>query len=165
MFFNYCIYTSLILIVPKILYFIMLNIFFPFGISSLHYIGAASFITQPYLYVGYIYNPIIMLFLDIVLSIAYCSIITFISINVIAFFKNKALSNLIFVFILCLFSVVAIFIKQAPIISYISLWSTLEVNYNSDMNIFIPIIIAYLFCIILFVITNIIMNNKMKDFV
>lgn len=167
MFFNYCIYTSLILIIPKILYFIMLNIFFPFGISSLHYIGAASFITQPYLYVGYIYNPIIMLFLDIVLSIAYCSIITFISINVIAFFKNKALSNLLFVFILCLFSVLAIFMKQAPIISYISLWSTLELSYNfsPDMNIYLPIIIAYLFCIILFVITQFVMNKKIKDFI
>ena len=165
--FFYFIYTSLILIIPKILYFIGLNIFFPFGVSSLHYINEASFIAQPYLYAEYIYNPIVMLVLDLILSIAYCSILTFISVNVIAFFKNKAISNLMFVFGLCLFSVLAIFIGQAPIVSYISLWSALELsnNFSFEMNIFIPIIISYLICGVLFVITKIVLNRKIKDFV
>jgi hypothetical protein len=163
----YGIYAGLILVIPKILYIILLSIFFPPGISGLHYIGAAGFITQPYLYVGYKYSPLLMILLDMIMSFAYGFVIALISIIIIAYIRKKTLSYLVFIFSIAFLSITAIFLKQAPITSYISLWSTLEQNsyYSANINIFTPLIIIIASLTILYIAVRFVITKKIKEFV
>lgn len=160
------IYAGTILIIPKILYFILLNIMFPIGISGLHFISNASFISPPYLYVGYPYNPFVMISLDLLVTFAYGFIISLISIIIISFVRKKSLSYLVFIFSIAFLSIAAFFLKQAPITSYISLYSILEQMsyFTENVNLLKPFIIIAIFFIVLFIATKIILSKKIKEF-
>ena len=160
------IYAGTILIIPKILYFILLNIMFPIGVSGLHFISNASFISPPYLYVGYPYNPFVMISLDLLVTFAYGFIISLISIIIISFVRKKTLSYLVFIFSIAFLSIAAFFLKQAPITSYISLYSILEQMsyFTENVNLLKPFIIIAIFFIVLFIATKIILSKKIKEF-
>lgn len=159
------VYAGLILTIPRILYFILLSIFFPVGFSGTHFINSASFITQPYLYIGYSYNPYIMILVDLLITFIYGFVISLISIIVVSLIRKKTLSYLIFIFSLAFFSIIPIFLKQAPLISYSSIYNYFEqaMYFTKNINIYNPIIIISSLCIALLIATRFIFSHKLKD--
>lgn len=158
------IYFGLILFIPRFLYLLILSLFFPIGISSTHYISYSSFISQAFLYVGYNCNPFILILVDLLMSFLYGAVITFISTIIVSFIKNKPLSYLIFMFVLGILSLLPTFLRKTPFIFYISLFN--YYNYSNETitkaNISIPIIILFIFSILCYFVSKIILRKKVQ---
>lgn len=158
------IYYGLLTIIPRIIYFLLLSIFFPLGISFTHYIAYSSFISPSFPYIGYISNPYVLILLDLIMAFIYGMIIYFISVLIISLTKNKPLSYLIFLFSISVLSLVPILFKQPPFIFYNSLFNYFShIEITTHINFLIPHIILFIFLIILYLINKIILKKKVEE--
>lgn len=158
------IYSGLLLFVPRLIYLLILFVFFPIGISSTHYIAYSSFITQAFLYVGYSYNPFLLILIDLIMSFVYGVILSYISTLIVSLIKNKSLSYAIYLFFLGVLSVLPMTFKEAPFIFYDSLFNYFDQvkKTTTTANVFIPLIILLLFLIISYIITKIVFKKRIE---
>ena len=135
--------SGLIIIIPRILYLILLMIFFPTGVSRTHVLDHSylSFMTQTYSYVGYIYSPYLMIFLDFLVAFIYDFSVSSLSIVISSTIKNKPLSYLIFIFTLgVLFVLPEITFNHVPYLYYNSIYSYGNSLDSFDFNIYYSLI-------------------------
>lgn len=160
-------YCGLLILIPRIMYYLLLNIFFPNGISYVHFLGDTSFISEKFLYVGYNYSPVLMIFLDFIMSFFYGTIISLISLIIVSIIKNKSLSYIIFIFTISAFSIIPLICHHVPLIFYSSLYTYSNmVNVSSiEINIYEPIIISIIMLIALLITTKFILKYRIRKFV
>lgn len=127
------IHSIVIILIPKLVYLIILSVFFPTGISYNHVIIDALYISEPFLYTAYIYNPIALIALDVLLTIIYAMIVSFISIFITCFFKNKSLSYLIFITTFLVISFIMYIFNIVPFIFYTSIYSYFSFGFSSSL--------------------------------
>lgn len=138
-------HSILIMLIPKILYFGILCIFFPIGISYNHAIVDALFISEPFLYNGYVINPIILILIDILMTIFSAMIISLISIFITCFFTNKSLSYLMFVTTTLIISLSMYLVGIVPFIYYTSIYSYFSMGLSSSIwQTFILVLVQFL---------------------
>lgn len=160
-----CIYFGLVLMLPRLCYFLILSCFFPVGTSTTHFITSVSFISDKFFYLGYNCSPYLMIMLDLLISFLYGIILSLISMIVVSCTKNKALSYLVYIFILISFSFVPWYFDKAPLIYYSSIYQYFSFFYENsyDLNVLEPLIIISVFVLILSLITKIILDKKVVD--
>lgn len=139
--------AGLLMTLPKILYYIMLCLFFSNGSSNLFYIDNMLGFNEAFLYNAYSFNTFGMILLDFLLSFFYGVIIANISITISSFSGNKPLKYVVYIFVMAIISVFMIFIKIPPLIYYNSIF--LYFSYYSgeyqSLLVFTPIILALFF--------------------
>lgn len=158
------IYSGLLLFIPRLLYLLILFLFFPIGISSTHYIAYSSFITQPFLYVGYGYNPYILILIDLIMTFIYGMILSYISTVIVSFIKNKPLSYVIYLFSLGVLSILPMIFKEAPFVFYDSLFNYFDQTRitTAKANVFVPLIILLPFSLICYIIAKIVFKRGIE---
>ena len=156
--------SGLIYFIPRLIYLLILFIFFPVGVSNIHFITDSSFITQPFLYVAYNASPVILIIIDLIISFIYGMILSFISIIVTSLIKNKSLSYLIYIFVLGTLSIVPLFFSQTPFIFYNSLFNYFDQlsTMNKTFNVYCPLLIIIIFSLICFIMTLTIFIKKVE---
>lgn len=105
---SYSITGGLLAIVPKLIYFLILSVFFTNGYSLTHYINNASFVQEQFLFFQNGFNPAQLLILDFVITFLYGVIISLLSMIITLISERKLLSYLIFFFIIiaqCILSI------------------------------------------------------------
>lgn len=159
-----CINSGLLFLIPKLFYFLILNVFFTNGISYVHFLRTATFISDKFLYVGYNCSPILLICLDFIISFLYGVIISYISLIIISLIKNKSLSYLVFIFTIATFSIIPLFFNQIPLIYYSSIYNYFNMlNITSlEVNVYEPIINAGCFSLISLIITRIILKFRIR---
>lgn len=154
-----------IIFIPRFLYFLSLNLFFPSSVSNIHFIDSLSFLSQSFLYVGYSYHPLILIVFDFIVSFIYGAFLSCLSILVILLIKNKSLSFVIYGFVLLAVSIFCIAIKIPHIFSYISIFCI----YNSSnidtfsAILYCPLIFINTLFIIVFLIDKIVYKRMVVD--
>lgn len=158
------IYSGLLLLIPRLIYLLILFIFFPIGISSTHYIDYSSFITPSFLYVGYSFNPFVLILIDLIMAFIYGVILSYISTIIVSFIKNKSLSYIIYLFSLGILSILPMLFKKAPFIFYNSLFNYIDQSKitPTTANIFIPIIILLLLSLLCYILAKIIFKKGVE---
>lgn len=157
-----CIYFGLILMLPRLCYFLILSFVFPVGISTSHFISSMSVISDNFFYLGYDCSPYLMIILDLIISFLYGVILSLISMTVVACSKNKALSYLIYIFILIFLSFTPWYFNEAPIMYYSSIYQYFSFFYENS-NVFKPLIIISIFSLLVGCISNVIVKKKVVD--
>lgn len=152
------IYNSLIITLPRILYLIILCIFFYNGISYNHVIVNASYVNEAFLYIAYVYNPLLLIALDFLVSFAYVSILTLISIFVTCFFKNKSICTLVFITTIMGYSLIMYVLSITPLIFYNSIFSYFSLGFCN--NLIEPIIMVITQLLIWYIITSLTLKRK-----
>ena len=159
-----CIYCGLLFLLPRILYFILLNVFFPNGTSSIHMLGDTSFISEKFMYTGYACSPILMIGFDFLMSFFYGFIISLISLIIVSLIKNKSLSYIVFIFVVASLSIIPIFNWHVPLIFYSSIYNYFDMlNVSSiEVNVYEPIIIITVFSLLLSIATKYILKYRVR---
>lgn len=152
------IYNSLIITLSRILYLIILCIFFYNGISYNHVIVNASYVNEAFLYIAYVYNPLLLIALDFLVSFAYVSILTLISIFVTCFFKNKSICTLVFITTIMGYSLIMYVLSITPLIFYNSIFSYFSLGFCN--NLIEPIIMVITQLLIWYIITSLTLKRK-----
>lgn len=152
------IYNSLIITLPRILYLIILCIFFYNGISYNHVIVNASYVNEAFLYNAYVYNPLLLIALDFLVSFAYVSILTLISIFVTCFFKNKSICTLVFITTIMVYSLIMYVLSITPLIFYNSIFSYFSLGFCDKL--IEPIIMVITQLLIWYIITRLTLKRK-----
>ena len=157
-----CIYCGLLFLIPRILYFVLLNIFFPNGVSSTHMLADTSFISEKFMYTAYNCSPYLMVGFDLLMSFFYGFIICLISLIIVSIIKNKSLSYIVFIFAIASLSIIPIFNYHVPLIFYSSIYNYFDMLNVSviEANVYEPIIIITIFSLMLFIITKYILKYK-----
>lgn len=159
-------YYGMLFALPKMIYLIVLLIFFPIGISHNHYIFDASFVSLPFLYSAYNLNAFIVILLDLIMAFFFGIIIYLISLIIASFIKNKPLSYFIFIIVLAILSIIPLLFNGVPFIFYHSIYTYFNYAFLSNydtINLFIPIYIIIIFCFVLFIIAKIIYSNMVRN--
>lgn len=156
---------GLLMVIPKLIFLLILVLFFPVGVSSTHFVSYASFISQAYLYVGFELPPVIMIILDLVLSFLYGVFISIISLIITTLTKTKPISYIIFIFVFIILSIVMVILRQAPIISYMSIYCYANemMNFTSNINFIYPFVFISVLLIITLVASKIILSGRIKN--
>lgn len=159
-------YCGIIFMLPKLIYFTLLSIFFPMGISYIHFLGNTSFISEKFLYIGYNCSPYILICLDFLISFLYGMVISLISFFVVLLVKNKALSYLILIFFISFVSVIQYILNQVPIIFYNSIFTYADVlNIASmEINVCKPIIEIIIMLILMFLIIKYLIKKRIERY-
>ena len=152
------IYNSLIITLPRILYLIILCIFFYNGISYNHVIVNASYVNEAFLYIAYVYNPLLLIALDFLVSFAYFSSLTLISIVVTCFFKNKSICTFVFITTIMGYSLIMYVLSITPLIFYNSIFSYFSLGFCN--NLIEPIIMVITQLLIWYIITSLTLKRK-----
>jgi len=160
-----CIYFGLVLMLPRLCYFLILLCFFPVGTSTTHFITSVSFISDKFFYLGYDCSPYLLIFLDLIMVFIYGVVLNLISLIVVSCTKNKALSYLVYIFILIFMSFVPWYFNQAPLIYYSSIYQYFSFFYEDSysFNVLEPLIIISSFVLILSIITKKVLDKKVVD--
>lgn len=160
-------YCGLLILLPRIMYYLLLNIFFPNGVSYVHFLGDTSFISEKFLYVGYNYSPFLMICLDFVMSFCYGIIISLISLIIVSIIKNKSLSYIIFVFAISAFSIIPLIWHQVPLIFYSSIYTYSNMlNVPSiEINVYEPIVISTIMLVVLLIVTKFVLKYRVRKFI
>lgn len=158
------IYCGLLFLIPKILYFSLLNIVYPNGISYIHFLGNTSFISDKFLYVAYNCSPIFMIVLDFAITFLYGLIISLISLIIVSLIKNKSLSYIGFIFSISIFSIVPTLFSYPPLIMYSSIYSYFDYYAipSIELNVYEPLTISVVFSIILLILTKYILRRRIR---
>ena len=127
-------HSSFIIILPKLLYLIVLCIFFPTNVSYTHVITDASFITQPYLYNAYVYRALSLILIDFLVTFIYAMIVTLIAIFITCLVQNRALSYLIYITTFLILSLVMYLIGYVPLLFYTSVYSYFEFGLSKKLS-------------------------------
>lgn len=152
---------SLIIFIPRLLYFILLSIFFPASVSDVHFIEELSFLSQSFLYAKYSYYPLVIIFVDFLISVIYGAVLACLSMIVVLTIKNKSLSYIIYAFILFAISIFAILIKVPYIFSYISLFTYNNALKTGPINtLFEPVMFILVFFIMLFIVVKLLYKRQ-----
>lgn len=159
------IYSGLLLLLPRLCYFLILICFFPTGMSKTHFLTNVSFISEKFFYLGYNCSPILMIILDLIIVFIYGVVLSLISMSVVSCTKNRSLSYLIYIFILIVFSFVPWYFYEAPLMFYSSIYQYFNFFYEESIqfNVLEPFIIITVFCLIISIITKIILKKKVVD--
>ena len=134
--------SGLILIIPRLIYLLILMLFFPIGVSRTHVLDnyLLSFMTPAYSYVGYSYSPYLMIGLDFIVAFIYGFSIASLAIIIISTIKNKPLTYLIFIFALGILSVLPELINHVPYIYYNSIYYYCNSMDGIDFNLYTSLI-------------------------
>lgn len=127
-------HSSFIIVLPKLLFLIILCIFFPTNVSYTHVITDASFISQPYLYNAYVYSALFLILIDFFVTFIYAMIISLIAIFITCLVQNRALSYLIYITTFLILSLVMYLIGYVPILFYNSLYSYFEFGLSKKLS-------------------------------
>ncbi len=159
-------YYGFILLAPKVLYFVILSLFFPVGYSYTHYISEVSFLDSAYLYNAYSINPFLMVGLDFLMTFLFGIVIYFISLSIVALVKNKPLSYFVFVITNGLFSILPyVLFQHVPFIFYNSIYcfySQILFFDSSVTNVFLPIYIIFILSIVMGIISKFLFKRAIK---
>ena len=158
-----CIESGLLLLIPRLLYFLILSIFFPNGVSDTHYLLNTSFAVDTYLYSFYTISPYLLILFDLILCFLYGIFLSLLSILIISFTKNKGLSYLIYIFSIAFISIVLIFLNQVPIVMYLSIFTYFKYVVYDTINYYIPFITILSFIIIFILIDYICIYKKVRN--
>ena len=147
-----CLYNGIICSLPKIIYFVILCIVFPIGESKIHFLGSTSFIDEKFLYVAYSCAPILIIFFDFLLSFLYGFLISYISLIITSFVKNKSLSYILFIFTIGMLSVIPTIFVHVPFILYNSIYNYFNMLSLSSFDIFVyePLLLVSTLSLILY---------------
>lgn len=157
-------YIGIIFVFIKIIYFILLHLFFPVGISSNHFIYPSSFINQSFLYIGYDLHPYLLVVLSLFMTFLYSVILSNISLNVIVFVKNKGLSYLTFIGVMLITSIIPAIFNQSTLLSYISIFNYFDTWSHNELitRVWFPILLIFVFAIISLIFTREILIKRIK---
>lgn len=158
------IYCGSLFLIPKVLYFLFLNLFFPNGISYVHFLGNVSFLSEKFLYVAYNCSPIILVVIDFIITFLYGIIISLISLIIVSIIKNKSLSYIAFIFLISTLSIIQSIFNHPPLIFYNSIYNYFN-YYNKvslELNVYEPLIISIVFSSILYLITKYILKYRIR---
>ncbi len=158
------IYCGLLFLVSKLLYFIFLNIFFPNGISYVHFLGSTSFINDKFLYIAYNCSSIIIIIFDFIMAFLYGAIISLVSLVIVSLIKNKSLSYVAYIFSIAVFSIIPILFYYPPFILYSSIYNYFNyyTNISLELNVYEPLIISAIILISLLFITKFILKRRIR---
>lgn len=161
------VYYGLIIMLPKILYFILLLIFFPIGSTLTHYINSATYLeADAFLYQTYLTNPYILIVYDLVLSFIYGVIIYYISLIVVSLSKKQSMSYFVFIFTLAILSIIASKTGQVPIVfwhSFFSYYSQVTQKTIGISSEFSPVIFTLILSIIIGISTKFIYKKAVEN--
>ena len=157
--------SGTLVIMPKIIFFIILLIFFPHGLSTMHFVNELSTFSQAYLYVGYPLHPVVLIILDIIFGFIYGVIVSFVSNIIIAKFDNRSLSYIVFIITFSLMSLLFIILNQTPFILFYSLFSYFDYKdiLPTLSYVFEAFIFSFLIFIILLIINKIYLKKKINE--
>jgi len=153
--------SGFILIIPKLLYFLILILFFPAGQSS-HVITETTFLQPGFIYNAYNYSPYLMIGMDFIITFLYGFFISSFSIIIITFTKNKPLSYLLFAFVFSVLSLVQYIFGQIPIIYYYSIYG--YAASTTPFNILIPVVKIIGFTFVTSLFAKIIIGRKIRNY-
>ena len=158
------IYCGLLFLIPKILYFILLNVFFPNGVSYVHFLGQTSFLSEKFLYIAYNCSPIMLVCLDFAITFLYGIIISLISLIIISIIKNKSLSYIAFIFFISSISIIQSIFNLSPLIFYNSIYNYFNfyTKVSLELNVFEPIIFSVIISSVLYIITRYILRYRIR---
>lgn len=158
------IYCGLLFLIPKILYFVLLSIFFPNGVSYVHFLGDTSFLSEKFLYVAYNCSPMIMICFDFAITFLYGIIVSLISLIIVSLIKNKSLSYIAFIFFISFISILQIILNLSPLIFYNSIYNYFNF-YNTislELNVYEPLIISVILSFALYLITKYTLRYRIR---
>ena len=158
------IYCGLLFLIPKILYFILLSVFFPNGVSYVHFLGDTSFLSEKFLYVAYNCSPMIMICFDFAITFLYGIIVSLISLIIVSLIKNKSLSYIAFIFFISFISILQIILNLSPLIFYNSIYNYFNF-YNTislELNVYEPLIISVILSFALYLITKYTLRYRIR---
>ncbi len=161
MLFVYALYMGLLIIIPKILFFLELSIFFPNSVSSVHFIAEASFLSSAFLYTSYNIQPYLLILIDLCVSFIFGISLAFISIIVSSLFRNKAMS---YTFIILFFAISSIFSIKAPFLYLHSIFNFVSyyINDANLFNLYEPLLVGLIYLLVTFVLAKIILKRKIE---
>lgn len=159
------IYFGLILAVPRLLYFVLLSVFFPVGISTTHFITTTSFISDKFLYVGYNCSPFVMIGLDILISFIFGVILGLISLIISTSVKNRPISYLVYILTFVSLSIIPWKFMNVPFIFYSSIYQYFSNFYevSIELNVYQPFLSLIILLCICIIGSFIILNKKVVD--
>lgn len=126
---------GLLLLIPRLLYFLLLYLFMPSGVSYTHVLTSIMSLTDAFLFLNYSVNPYLLVGIDLLISFLYGFIITELSLFIISLIRNKPLSYLIFIFTMCLLSIIFYVLGHPIIISFISVFTYYSMSNYDIFNI------------------------------
>lgn len=126
---------GLLLLIPRLLYFLLLYLFMPSGVSYTHVLTSIASLTNAFLFLNYSVNPYLLIAIDLLISFLYGFIITELSLFIISLIRNKPLSYLIFIFSICLLSIIFYVLGHPIIISFISVFTYYSMSNYDIFNI------------------------------
>lgn len=161
------IYGGMIFFLPKLLYILILSIFFPVGSSMIHFLSDVSFISDKFLYVGYNVSPYVLILMDLFMSFMYGVIISLISMIVISSFRNKALGYIVFFFTIAMTSAVMSLFGQAPLVYYSSIFKYFSSfnKFSFELNVYVPVIIISILSILIIIFERVFIYRKVKKII
>lgn len=102
-------YGGSIALLPKLLYFGILSIFYVDGYSLTHFLSNSSFVQEQYMFFQTNFNPMQFLILDLLMTFGFGILVSLISMIVVVCSERKILSYLLFIFIIamqCILSII-----------------------------------------------------------
>lgn len=107
----------------------------PSGVSYTHVLTSIASLTNAFLFLNYSVNPYLLIAIDLLISFLYGFIITELSLFIISLIRNKPLSYLIFIFSICLLSIIFYVLGHPIIISFISVFTYYSMSNYDIFNI------------------------------
>lgn len=165
-----CILGGILAVVPKIIYYIFLLIFYYPSFSHKFVINNYNFINNRALEIFQIYNPISLVIGDIVMSLFYGVVVALISTIIILLSKKKINTYLIFILVMVGQSIIFSLLENisskyilSSMFSYYSIYSVLNVWLESRLSIVWSLVPIIVLTFILIIITMILLKRKLKD--
>ena len=150
--------SGLIFVIPKLLFLLLLLIFFPTGSSSYMLdipLGLGEFFKYNQS------NPYLMLIADFVISFLYGFFISSLSIIIISLLNNKPLSYIVFIFSILLISIIPTLFGKVALIFYYSIYAC--AFYSQNFNMSSTILTMLSLTVIITIISRVIYKRKVED--
>ncbi len=159
--FVYSFYSGLMIIIPKMLFFLELSIFFPNTVSSVHFITDASFLSQSFLYVGYKVHPYLLILIDLCVNFIFGVSVALISIIISSMYKNKIFS---YITIILFYAITSIFTIKAPFLYLHSIFNFFDfyVTDPYSLKLYDPLLIGCIYMLVSFIIARIVLRKKIE---